>query len=86
MPHCACRRLATTMGVSLHGPNNDRLRKLADVTQQLQGPVVVSKGPVDAIHDGRNAVLCSTGGGKDLCNCLPRALRRACVAASMYPD
>lgn len=32
----ARRRLATTMGVPLHGPNNDRLRKLAEITQELQ--------------------------------------------------
>jgi len=61
------RRLASTMGVSLHGPHNDRLKKLAEITAQLGGPVVVSKGPVDAIHDGKVAVLCSTSAGLRRC-------------------
>ncbi len=63
-------RLATTLGISLHGPGNDRIKKLADVTRRLAGPVLVSKGPTDAIHDGRSAVICSTAAGERMCVCV----------------
>mmetsp|Transcript_19955 Transcript_19955/g.34404 ORF Transcript_19955/g.34404 Transcript_19955/m.34404 type:complete len:342 (+) Transcript_19955:71-1096(+) len=61
------RRLATTLGVSLHGPQNDRVKKLGEVTMQLAGPVVLSKGPVDAIHDSRKTVLCTATAGLRRC-------------------
>ncbi|KAL6762573.1 Ribokinase-like protein [Haematococcus lacustris] len=61
------RRLSVTLGVSLHGPNSDRLSKLRDVTQLLAGPVLLSKGPTDAIHDGQHPVLCSASGGLRRC-------------------
>lgn len=61
------RRLASTMGVPLHGPNNDRIKKINEVVVQLQGPVLVSKGPVDVICDGRSLVICSTMAGLRRC-------------------
>jgi len=61
------RRLASTMGVSLHGPNNDRIKKIHDVVLQLSGPTMVSKGPVDVICDGKTTVVCSTQAGARRC-------------------
>lgn len=57
------RRLASTLGVSLHGPNNDRSSKLVEVTAHLRGPTLVSKGPVDAICDGKVTMICNASGG-----------------------
>ncbi len=57
------RRLASTLGVSLHGPNNDRSSKLLEVTAHLRGPTLVSKGPVDAICDGKVTMICNASGG-----------------------
>ncbi|GLI62880.1 hypothetical protein VaNZ11_005639 [Volvox africanus] len=61
------RRLASTMGVSLHGPNNDRSSKLLEVTAHLRGPTLVSKGPVDAICDGKVTMICNASGGAKRC-------------------
>ncbi len=61
------RRLATTLGIPLHGPQNDRIKKLGDMAQKLAGPVVVSKGPSDALHDGYMAVVCSAMSGMRRC-------------------
>ncbi|KAG2429230.1 hypothetical protein HXX76_011000 [Chlamydomonas incerta] len=61
------RRLASTLGVSLHGPNNDRSSKLVEVTAHLRGPTLVSKGPVDAICDGKVTMICNASGGAKRC-------------------
>ncbi|GFR52265.1 hypothetical protein Agub_g14800, partial [Astrephomene gubernaculifera] len=61
------RRLSSTLGVSLHGPNNDRSSKLLEVTSHLQGPTLVSKGPVDAICDGKVTMICNASGGAKRC-------------------
>ncbi|KXZ55181.1 hypothetical protein GPECTOR_3g327 [Gonium pectorale] len=61
------RRLASTLGVSLHGPNNDRSSKLLEVTAHLRGPTLVSKGPVDAICDGKVTMICNASGGAKRC-------------------
>ncbi|PNH07585.1 ATP-dependent (S)-NAD(P)H-hydrate dehydratase, partial [Tetrabaena socialis] len=61
------RRLASTLGVSLHGPNNDRSSKLVEVTSHLRGPTLVSKGPVDAICDGKVTMICNASGGAKRC-------------------
>lgn len=58
------RRLASTLGVSLHGPNNDRSTKLLEVMSCLKGPTLVSKGPVDAICDGKVTMMCNASGGE----------------------
>lgn len=61
------RRLCMTSDVSLHGPNNDRNTKLMEMTQHLKGPVVVSKGPEDAICDGVHTMLCDAAGAAKRC-------------------
>jgi ATP-dependent NAD(P)H-hydrate dehydratase len=62
------RRLASTMGVGLHGPNNDRIRKIHEVVIQLGGPTLVSKGPLDVVSDTQNVVVCSTTAGARRCS------------------
>lgn len=61
------RRLSTVLGVTLHGPNNDRSSKLAEVTSILAGPTMVSKGPVDALCDGKNTIMCNAMGASKRC-------------------
>lgn len=71
------RRLSATLGVSLHGPNNDRSSKLMEVTSFLRGPTVVSKGPVDAICDGKVTMMCNASGGEH-----PKSTKSSCDACS----
>ncbi|MEW5297269.1 MAG: hypothetical protein WDW36_000490 [Sanguina aurantia] len=61
------RRLCMTLGVCLHGPNNDRSSKLMEMTQHLRGPTVISKGPDDALCDGAHAMVCNASGGAKRC-------------------
>lgn len=51
------------MGISLHGANTDRVKKIIEVVSQLHGPTLISKGPVDVISDAKSTVVCGTSAG-----------------------
>ena len=55
--------MGTCAGVSLHGANNDRIRKIHEVVAQLRGPTIVSKGPLDVICDTKSVIVCTTTAG-----------------------
>lgn len=61
------RRLSSTMGISQHGSNTDRVNRIIEVVLQLQGPLLVSKGPVDVISDGKSTVVCGASAGNRRC-------------------
>ncbi|KAG1668807.1 hypothetical protein FOA52_004901 [Chlamydomonas sp. UWO 241] len=62
------RRLASTMGASLLSSHSDRIKKLHQLVSQLQGPILVSKGPLDVVCDTRNTVVVSMAGGARRCS------------------
>lgn len=51
------------MGISLHGANTDRVKKIIEVVSQLHGPTLISKGPVDVISDAKSTMVCGTSAG-----------------------